>query len=181
MALIVKTDPLFTPKDVKEINRELKKYDQPERQEKPEIPAENAIKSSSVFTIPCIEVMNMMSGFITQIRKCNAEYFGFDLYEYYDLDYYNYNVYNPGEEYEWHDDSAPDMHNLDMKLTCILNLSEEPYTGGDLLVQDNTDMIHNPAPGGIVIFPSFSLHKVTPVISGKRITLSYWATGPKWK
>jgi hypothetical protein len=182
MTQIIKgLDPIYTPEEVKNINKRLKKYDLPERNEPESAPAKDAIKSARVFTVPCIDVMDIMNSFITSIRKCNGECFGFDLYEYYDLDHFNYNEYQPGEEYEWHADGTAEAELPDMKLTCILNLSEESYTGGDLSFNANDKIINNPVPGGVVIFPSFLLHKVTPVVGGKRITLSYWATGPKWK
>jgi PKHD-type hydroxylase len=35
--------------------------------------------------------------------------------------------------------------------------------------------------GNMIIFPSFFLHKVTPVIKGDRKTLTAWIAGPKFQ
>ena len=35
--------------------------------------------------------------------------------------------------------------------------------------------------GETLIFTSLWAHKVSPVTKGKRITLTYWATGPSWR
>ena len=45
------------------------------------------------------------------------------------MDTMNYNVYGINDEYGWHIDSE-NKFKYDMKLTCLLNLSEEPYEGG---------------------------------------------------
>ena len=34
--------------------------------------------------------------------------------------------------------------------------------------------------GKIILFPSFIPHCVTPITSGKRISLVNWIRGPKW-
>ena len=76
----------------------------------------------------------------------------------------------------------------DIKLTCLLNLSEEPYEGGDFLF-DFADRYFTPTPrtckqlrakGSIVIFPSHIWHKVEPVTSGTRYSLVMWLTGRPW-
>ena len=39
----------------------------------------------------------------------------------------NYNIYNEGTEYSWHIDAVPRDPVRDIKLTALLNLSEESY------------------------------------------------------
>jgi len=72
----------------------------------------------------------------------------------------------------------------DIKLTCLLNLSEDDYSGGDLFLFDGgqekkTEKFNNP--GTAIIFPSFINHKVSKLISGKRNTLAIWWYGPKFR
>ena len=67
-----------------------------------------------------------------------------------------------------------------MKLTCLLNLSEETYEGGEFcLLSSNNSQEFTSGMG--LIFNSLIAHKVTPVTKGERITLTYWAEGPSWK
>ena len=79
-----------------------------------------------------------------------------------------------------HKDASGNGAQYDIKLTCMLNLSEEPYEGGEFKITGTSDkIIFNSGEG--LLFNSLVAHKVTPVTKGKRITLSYWATGPTWR
>ena len=70
----------------------------------------------------------------------------------------------------------------DIKLTCLLNCSEDNYTGGDLsLFRDGEVKIDKFEPGSAIIFPSFTNHKVDKIISGSRATLAIWVDGPKFR
>ena len=77
-------------------------------------------------------------------------------------------------------DGNPDLTPMDQKLTCILNLSEETYEGGDfhLITKDKLCEVSS---GEAIIFTSLIAHKVTPVTKGERITLTYWGEGPSWR
>ena len=63
-----------------------------------------------------------------------------------------------------------------------MNLSNEPYEGGDFFMFFGFDKLipelHQR--GSLLVFPSHLYHKVTPVNSGKRITLSTWLQGPNF-
>ena len=86
-------------------------------------------------------------------------------------------------EYNWHID-ATRTDEEDVKFTILINLSEKKYKGGELQYWVNEkphtikELSHS---GDIVMFRSFFLHKVTPIISGERITLSLFLTGPKFQ
>ena len=67
-----------------------------------------------------------------------------------------------------------------MKLTCLLNLSEEPYEGGDFYTINQKEK-HEFTSGMGLVFNSMVAHKITPVTKGERITLTYWALGSSWK
>ena len=69
------------------------------------------------------------------------------------------------------------------KLSLVMQLSDpSEYEGGDLLIHVGHEPIKiKKKKGNIVIFPSFVLHKVTPVTSGIRKTLVAWSTGPAFK
>ena len=60
----------------------------------------------------------------------------------------------------------------------------DDYEGGDFQLRDGTgegldNSIYNR--GSILVFPSFLLHRVTPVTSGTRKTLVAWFEGKRFK
>lgn len=65
------------------------------------------------------------------------------------------------------------------KLSMVLQLSDPAeYEGGELqLLDGNTPQTVEKGLGHIVLFPSFTLHRVTPLQSGHRITLVSWING----
>ena len=97
----------------------------------------------------------------------------------YHLEKFNYNVYGKNGEYGWHVDGMTNPAS-DQKLTCLLNLSEKPYEGGDFYLTFENDKIKFTSGMGIV-FTSLIAHKVTPITKGERITLTYWGEGPTWR
>ena len=95
----------------------------------------------------------------------------------------NYNSYERGSEYTWHIDATPKSPIKDIKLTCLLNLSEEKYEGGELVLFKGEEVSCKEfnEPGSAVVFPSFTNHKVNKLISGTRSTLALWMSGPKFR
>ena len=65
------------------------------------------------------------------------------------------------------------------KLTIVVQLSEpDAYTGGDLEVMPGANIISaDRARGTATLFPSFVLHRVTPVTVGERHSLTVWCHG----
>ena len=137
--------------------------------------------------------MEYLNPFISFIQGTNAKHFGYNLFLYLNEETFNYNVYEgkTKDEYYWHTDCTPTSEPFDIKLTCLLNLSEDTYEGGDLLISpdfhDHEKEKYNEivgqfrTPGTAIIFHPQRPHKVLPVNKGKRITLTYWAYGPTWK
>jgi valyl-tRNA synthetase len=113
----------------------------------------------------------------------NNNFFGFDLHPLTSLKKLNYNIYEEGTEYSWHIDAVPADPVRDIKLTALLNLSEENYEGGELVLFRANEIICKEfnSPGSAVIFPSFINHKVNKIISGRRHTLAIWMSGPKFR
>ena len=67
------------------------------------------------------------------------------------------------------------------KLTVILFLNND-FEGGRLYLKTGNDKIYpQQNPGDVVIFPSFFIHCVEPVISGTRRTIVSWLKGPSFK
>ena len=67
------------------------------------------------------------------------------------------------------------------KLTVILFLNED-FEGGKMYIKIGKDKIYpSQKPGDVLIFPSFFLHGVEPVISGTRRSIVTWLCGPWFK
>jgi PKHD-type hydroxylase len=62
----------------------------------------------------------------------------------------------------------------DVSATLFLSAPDE-YDGGELLVEDTYGMHSMKLPAGhLVLYPSTSLHRVTPVTRGERIASFFW-------
>ena len=114
-------------------------------------------------------------------RQINGQYFDFDLHGF--CEDFQYTVYTAGNDhYEWHLDKGTNGI-APRKLSMVLQLSDpSEYDGGDL------ELFYNPEPfkakkqkGLVYLFPSWILHRVTPVTKGTRRSLVVWITGPKFR
>ena len=168
----------FTHEQVKVINKKIKENIW--GRQDPADAARAAIKTGDFFYIPCPPLMELLHPWLYECQNINRNQFGYDIYWDFHLEKFNYNVYGTNDEYEWHVDANSGEQPVDQKLTCILNLSEDPYEGGEFYT------IINPKPlpldsGHAIVFNSLIAHKVTPITKGKRITLTYWAQGQSWR
>ena len=81
-----------------------------------------------------------------------------------------------GDSYGWHVDNPFSRHGRrDLSFTCFLS-NEDNYEGGSLMIQsggEETKEFRLP-PGQIVLYPSSTLHCVTPVVSGVRYVCVGW-------
>ncbi len=91
-----------------------------------------------------------------------------------------FNRYEGGEHFHNHVDNAirtlPMGGQLRTDLSATLFLSEpNEYDGGELLI-DDTYGAHSVklAAGSLILYPSTSLHRVTPVTKGSRICSFFW-------
>jgi PKHD-type hydroxylase len=96
---------------------------------------------------------------------------------------FQYTVYHGSEggHYDWHVDHGP-LH-VPRKLSMTVQLTDpSEYQGCDLQFCASGDIENAPRDRGTVVaFPSYVLHRVTPVISGTRRSLVVWTTGPKFR
>lgn len=115
------------------------------------------------------------------VRKVNDNYFGFNLWGF--MDNFQYTIYEesnkgPGDHYNWHIDQLSEGQYA-RKLSMVMQLSDpQDYEGGELWVHGLQKNVLPKELGIIHFFPSYTLHRVTPVTSGKRMTLVGWASGP---
>jgi PKHD-type hydroxylase len=87
-----------------------------------------------------------------------------------------------GGHYNWHDDTDWANYSMyDRKITAVLMLSDpSEYTGGELEFK-NGDVYTDLEKGSLITFPSYLRHKVNPVTSGVRVSLVFWAEGPRFR
>jgi PKHD-type hydroxylase len=92
-----------------------------------------------------------------------------------------FNRYEGGEQFGNHVDNAIRAHarsgariRTDLSATLFLSAPEE-YDGGELLIEDTygAHQVKLPA-GNLILYPSTSLHRVTPVTRGARIASFFW-------
>ena len=84
-----------------------------------------------------------------------------------------------GGHYDWHTDIG-NSNNSKRKLSISIQLSDSgEYDGGDLRFFNKLKA--NREQGCMTIFPSYLLHKVDPVVRGKRKCLILWLTGHPFK
>lgn len=139
-------------------------------------------KNVEVTVVETKKFGNKLDLFFNLVTGTNEEIFGFKLFSHLPFAI-NLNTYSIGQEYPYHRDSSLNGRMSDIKLTAILNLSMKPFTGGEFEIftgkENKVDEINTL--GSILIFPSFLCHRVRPVLSGTRISLSCWFSGPNWK
>ena len=145
--------------------------------------ASESNKTSDVKFVNFGVIEKYISPFVDFCFTANNNFFGFDLHSLTSMKKLNYNIYEKGTEYNWHIDAVPTDPVRDIKLTALLNLSEESYEGGELVLFRANEIICNEfnTPGSAIIFPSYINHKVNKIVSGKRHTLAIWMSGPKFR
>ena len=169
----------FTIEQVKEINKIIKENILEE--ENSSLPADNANKKGKFYIFPCDPLIQLLHPFLYNCQGINRNYYSYDINWHFHIEVLSYNVYGVGDKYGWHIDQNPRNVMFTPKLTCLLNLSEEPYEGGDLHIVGSDEKQKFNSSGSAIVFTSLLSHKVTPVTKGERITLTYWASGPTWR
>lgn len=113
-------------------------------------------------------------------KIANKEMWNFDIWGYQDLLQFT-KYYGNGGHYDWHVDLGPGISNR--KLSCVLQLSApEEYEGGTLQMNPGGNIIEVPKGlGTLCFFPSFLLHRVTPLSSGTRKSLVTWLCGANFR
>jgi len=94
-----------------------------------------------------------------------------------------FNRYRGGGQYGFHVDGsvmvlgeAETKQHIRSDISCTLFLSEPgDYDGGELVVSDTYGEHEIKLPAGdVIVYPSSSLHKVTPVTRGARLASFFW-------
>jgi PKHD-type hydroxylase len=123
------------------------------------------------------------------LAEHNLRFYGYDIDYIQPLQYSEYSA-EDGGCYEWHQDWGAAVHNgrpeycRKMSFTLQLSLPSD-YEGGRLEINYGQDYAKESEEyleqGTLVSFPSFMLHRVSPVTRGVRRSLVGWCMGPDYK
>ena len=142
-------------------------------------------RSSSIKWIPFSENTKWIYDKIgTMAYEANKEMYNFDLnFMPEQIQYTEYYGTDKGH-YDWHMDIGSQGFMPFRKLSVTVQLSgPDEYEGGDLQFWTGGQQpINGPrGKGNVVIFPSFLLHRVTPVYEGTRKSFVLWLGGGHYK
>lgn len=146
------------------------------------------IRNSKVSWIPYNTDTSFIYDHIAKIAcELNGQFFQFDIHGFFES--IQYTVYEGqssegdlGGHYTWHIDKGFSSNSPPRKMSVVIQLSDpSEYDGGNLQIMVGQPETLNKAKGLLYMFPSYVLHRVTPVTSGIRRTLVVWLTGPKFR
>ncbi|MEH6763077.1 MAG: 2OG-Fe(II) oxygenase [Aequorivita antarctica] len=112
--------------------------------------------------------------------NCNNERYWFDLLGFHQE--LQLTRYSAGDFFEWHLDFGAGEISA-RKLSMTIQLSDpNDYEGGDLQFMINQNIVNAPREKGtVIIFPSFIMHRVTPITKGTRQSIVGWVSGPPYR
>jgi len=138
-------------------------------------------KSKIAFIPPAPEIHGVYEKLTDAIFLLNDRIWDFDLFSFGEhLQFTEYNA--PGGKYESHTDVIPG--GPIRKLSVIVQLTDgTEYEGGDIEAFSCIErpMILPRGQGTVLAFPSFLLHRVTPVTKGTRHSLVGWINGKPFR
>lgn len=125
-----------------------------------------------------------------QAKEANTELWDFDLYS--SIENIQYTEYYASENghYDWHQDIGPGELPSRRKISITIQLStSEEYEGGELLICKGSNgegqldaNVQCPRGKGVsVLFPSYMMHRVSPVTKGVRKSLVLWVGGAHYR
>jgi PKHD-type hydroxylase len=125
----------------------------------------------------------VMDRMVRIVAEANRESFGFDLQDFAEsAQIARYGAERQGH-FDWHSDIGAGALAAKRKLTIVVQLSDPAeYEGGQLELRPDSSITTAPRQKGMaMVFPSFVLHRVTPVTAGERLSLTLWSHGPAFR
>jgi PKHD-type hydroxylase len=142
----------------------------------------NPIRKSSIKWINHDEYSAWLYDKIIDLAmKANNKLWDFNLHSVIDsIQYTEY--YDDGGHYDWHVDIGPHSINH-RKISITVQLSDpEEYEGGDFELWTGGEFKTLPkSKGDVILFPSFLMHRITPITKGTRKSLVLWIGGGSYK
>jgi PKHD-type hydroxylase len=143
----------------------------------------NIRNSGIVWFTPCEKTNHIWLKITNAIAEVNNQFFHFDLKGCYEPAQLSIYRAKDKEHYGWHVDHGMDTL-TPRKLSMSLLLSDtNEFKGGELEVKTINDdpLTLDQRQGRAWFFPSYTLHRVTPVTKGVRRSLVLWVGGPPFK
>ena len=125
----------------------------------------------------------VMDRIIDLVREANRQVYGYDLTDFSEsAQVARYGAERQGH-FDWHSDIGDGRLASKRKLTMVVQLSDPAdYSGGALELMPGSGVVTaDTALGAATLFPSFVLHRVTPVTGGERRSLTIWCHGPAFR
>jgi PKHD-type hydroxylase len=119
------------------------------------------------------------------LNEINRNWFGYNLLGFEGIQFtkYSHDKHQAGDFYSAHRDTKLLPGGTIRKLSFTIQLCDpDTYEGGDVVLYES---FVDTAPlsralGSISLFPSYTIHEVTPVTKGLRYSLVGWACGPSF-
>jgi PKHD-type hydroxylase len=136
-----------------------------------------------------VERNALTSGFYARMEQIvlglNRQFFQYDLTGLAPIQYAIYNASEQGH-FDWHVDYGREKgheQHEPRKLSLSLQISDPSgYEGGELQARVRSKIEIAPKTrGALIAFPSYVLHRVTPVTAGVRKSLVVWVLGPEYR
>ena len=140
------------------------------------------VRKSSIKWVHHNEKNNWFYDFLSTLSlNANDMLWKFNLHTILDsIQYTEY--YEGGGHYDWHVDIGPYPINSRKISMSILLSDPSEYEGGDLELWTGGDVkTIERIKGSAILFPSFTMHRVTPVTKGVRKSLVLWVGGDSYK
>jgi|TARA_B110000908_G_C10054731_1_gene357854 PKHD-type hydroxylase len=146
--------------------------------------ADARIRKSKVKWLPQDHRFEWLYDLINELAiEANNTNWKFDIHTMLEQIQYTEYYAEAGGHYTWHQDIGPG-HASKRKISVTIQLSDDnEYEGGDLEIWRGGDSIQAaPRGAGVsVLFPSYMMHRVTPVTRGTRKSLVLWIGGSHYK
>ena len=150
----------------------------------------NGVRSSMVKWIPQHGQWGWLyTKLLAFAKEANDSLWNFDLITAPEsIQYTEYYAHENGH-YDWHQDIGPGDLPSRRKVSITIQLSDsEEYEGGELQIttggDTSNDWVATTCPRGsgvAVLFPSYLMHRVSPVTKGTRRSLVLWVGGAHYK
>jgi PKHD-type hydroxylase len=134
------------------------------------------IRDSDLFWVPRSEETEWIFARIWEVATLYNARYGFELFN--EMGQLQLTRYAKEQLYNWHMDLGAGAMSL-RKISVVVELAAGGYDGGGIEVfyGEGTGNRIALGQGGVLIFPSFVMHRALPVKSGTRWTLVSWLTG----
>ena len=171
----------LTPLQVKQLSTFIEKNNDGDEPEGIYNSSKKNIKTKKLIHLSKIRKLSFFEKIINDIIEVNNLHFGYNLFNPNNKGLYQCYNSKLKNEYKWHNDIS-NQPLSDIKLTVVINLSTKKYTGGDFQLHlDGEQSIKQiNESGNIIMFKSILPHRVLPLLTGERKSLTLFLEGPRF-